>query len=110
MMNRFDDVQKFGREGMDRTMQSLGAVAHGWQSLAGEAAGSSQQSFEQGAAYLEKLMSAGSLEGAARAQTEFTKSAYGHAVDQGTRFAELYLDLVKNAVKPFEGFVPTAAK
>ncbi|MGH6925822.1 MAG: phasin family protein [Propylenella sp.] len=110
MINGFEDVQKTGRENLHRALESFGALSRGWQTLADETADYSKKSFEAGAAHLEKLMAAKSLDVAVEAQTDFVRAAYEKAVGQAARFGELYLDLVKDAAKPFEGFVPTVRK
>ena len=107
MINDFDSVQKIGREGMNRALQSFSAVSKGWQTLASETAGFSKQSLEDGAAHVEKLLGAKSLDVAVAAQTDFVKASYEKAVGQAARFGELYLDLVKDAAKPFEDLVAT---
>ncbi len=110
MMNGFEDVQKAGREGMNRAMESLGAFSRGWQALANETAGFSKQSFEAGAAHVEKMLGAKSIDVAFEAQSEFVRSSYEKAVGQAARFGELYMDLVKDVTKPFEDFVPSVKK
>ena len=110
MMNGFDTVQKVGQDGMNRAVQSFSAVSRGWQALASETAGFSKQSLEQGAAHVEKLMGARSFDVAVQAQTDFVKQSYERAAGQATRFGELYLDLITQAVKPFEGSAPIAGK
>ncbi len=110
MMNGFEDVQKVGREGMTRAMESFGALSRGWQTLASETAGFSKQSFEASAAHVEKLLGAKSIDVAFEAQSEFVRSAYENAVGQAARFGELYMDMVKGATKPFEDFVPSVKK
>ena len=110
MINGFEDAQKIGQESVNRALESFGALSRGWQTLATETAGFSKQSFEEGAAHLEKLFGAKSIDVAFEAQTDFVKSSYEKAVGQATRFGELYLGLVKDVTKPFEGFVPTAKK
>jgi hypothetical protein len=106
MINGFEDAQKAGREGVNRAMQSFSALSKGWQTLATETAGFSKQSLEDGAAHFEKLLGVKSFDVAVAAQTDFMKASYEKAVGQAARFGELYLDLVKDVVKPFEGFVP----
>ncbi len=110
MINGFEDVQKVGREGMTRAVESFGALSRGWQTLASETAGFSKQSLEESAAHMEKLLGAKSIDVAFEAQTDFLRSSYEKAVGQAARFGELYLDLVKETAKPFEGFVPTTKK
>ena len=110
MMNGFEDVQKASREGMTRAMESFGALSRGWQTLASETAGFSKKSFEDSAAHMEKILGAKSIDVAFEAQSEFVRSSYEKAVGQATRFGELYMDLMKEAAKPFEDFVPVGKK
>ena len=110
MINGFEDFQKAGREGMTKTIESFGAVSKSWQTLASETAGFSRQAFEEGAAHFEKLLGAKSIDVAFEAQTDYLRSSYEKAVGQVARFGELYLDLVKDAAKPFEGVVPAVGR
>ena len=108
MMNGIEDTQKAGRQAMDRTMQSFGAVARGWQALATETAGYSKQALEDGASHVEKLLGAKSFDVALEAQNAFLKSSYEKAAGRATRMGELYLDLMKDAAKPFEDMMPAS--
>jgi hypothetical protein len=110
MINGFDDVQKAGQENMNRALETFGALSRGWQTMADETADYSKKAFEAGAAHMEKLLGAKSLDVALEAQTDFVRASYEKAIGQAARFGELYLDLVKDAAKPLEGFVPTAKK
>ena len=110
MMNGFEDLQKVGREGMDRAVQSLSAFGQGWQALANEMAGYSRQAIEDGAAHLEKLTGVNSVDVAVEAQMEFLKVSSAKAIEQAARFGDLSLGLLKDAARPFEGFVPTTSK
>jgi phasin family protein len=110
MISGFESAQKVGQENINRALQSFGALSRGWQALANETAGFSKQSFEDGAAHLEKLLGVKSIEVAVAAQTDFVKSSYEKAVGQAARFGELYLDVVKDAAKPFEDLVGRVAK
>jgi phasin family protein len=110
MINGFEDIQKAGRDNMGRAMESFGAFSRGLQTMASETAGYSKQSFEEGAAHVEKLLGAKSIDVAFEAQSEFLRSSYEKAVGQAARFGEMYLDLMKEATKPFEGMVPTGKK
>ena len=71
MINGFEDFQKAGREGMSKALESFGAVSKSWQTLASETAGFSKASFEEGAAHLEKLLGAKSIDVAFEAQTDY---------------------------------------
>lgn len=110
MINGFDDVEKAGRANWHRTLESYGALSRGWQTLADETADYSKKSFEAGTEHLEKLLAAKSLDVAVEAQSEFVRASYEKAMGQAARFGEIYLDLVRDASKPFEGLVPTPTK
>jgi hypothetical protein len=110
MINGFEDAQKVGHEGVTRAMESFGVLSRGWQALANETAGYSKKAFEEGAAHVEKLLGAKSVDVAFEAQSDYLRSSYEKAVGQATRFGELYMDLLKDAAKPFEGFVPASRK
>lgn len=110
MINGFDDVQKVGQDNLNRALESFSALSRGWQTLANEAAGFSKQAFEEGTAHLEKLMGAKSVDVAMQAQTDYLRSAYNKATGQAARIGELYLDVVKDAAKPFETVAPITKK
>lgn len=109
MMNGIDDMQKLGKENMDVAMKSFGTFSKGVQSLAVELADYQKKSFEEGTAALEKLMAAKSLDKAIEVQTDYVKSAYEGMVGQMTKMSELYVDMTKDAYKPFEGVVGKVA-
>ena len=109
-MNGFEDLQKVGRDGMDRAVQSFSAFGRGWQALATDTAGYSKQAFEDGAAHLEKLIAVNSPDVAVAAQLEFLQASSAKAIEQAARFGDLSFGLLKDAAKPFEGFAPTTVK
>ena len=108
MMNQVD-IQKFGKDNVDAALKSLGAVSKGVQAIAVETADFAKKSFEQGTATLEKLLGVKSLDKAIEIQTDYLKHAYEGFVAQATRMGELYVNLAKDAVKPFEGMVAKTA-
>ena len=110
MMNGFDEFQKASKESMTKAMESYGALSKGLQAIAVESADFSKKSFEDGAAHMETLMGAKSFDVALEAQTDFVKSSYEGAVSQATKIGELYADLAKDTMKPFEGFFPNTGK
>lgn len=103
MINGFDDIQRAGMENMNRALQGFNVLSRGWQSLASETAGFSKESLEEGAAHLEKLSGAKSLDAALAAQAEYLRASYEKAVGQAARVGELYMDLVKEATRSVDG-------
>ena len=104
-----EDVQKFGKNGMDMALTSFGAWTKGAQAIAVEFVDYSKKSAECSAAAWEKLMGAKSLEKAMEVQTEYLKSSYEDFVAEATKLGELYVDLAKEAYKPFDGALAKAS-
>ncbi|MDQ0327270.1 hypothetical protein J2R99_003139 [Rhodopseudomonas julia] len=109
MMNAFEDLQKMSTLGMDKAMQSFGLVSKRMQAIASETADYSKKSFEDTAAHVESLMGVNSLDKAIEAQTQYARSSYEGAVAQATRLGELYVDLARDMIKPFEDFAAKRA-
>jgi hypothetical protein len=108
MFAQFDDLQKLGKEQMDVAMKAFGAVSKGAQAIAVELADYSKKSFEQGTAAVEKLAGAKTLDKAFEIQSAYLKSTYENLVAQTTKLGELYADLAKEAVKPYESLYARA--
>lgn len=104
MNQQIDQIQKLGKDNMDVTMKTFGAVSRGAQAIAVEATDYAKKSFEQGAATLEKLAGVKTLDKAVEIQTDYMKTAFEGFVAQSTRMGELYGNLAKDAFKPVEGF------
>jgi hypothetical protein len=102
MVKNMDEVQQFGKENMDATLKSFGAVSKSLQAIAIEVADYSKKVFEQGTVASEKLLGAKSLDKAFEVQSDYAKSCYEGFVAQSTKLGELYADLAKEAYKPFE--------
>jgi len=110
MINGFDDMQKFGKEQMDRSLASLEAVSRGVQALAAEVADYQKKSFEDGSAALEKLASVRSIDKAIEVQTDIARQSYETFVGRATKMTELYAGLARDAYKPFEGALKSAVQ
>jgi phasin family protein len=103
MVKNIDEFQQIGKDNMDATLKSFGALSKGAQAIAVEVADYTRKVFEQGTAVTEKLIGAKSLDKAFEVQTDYVKSSYEGFVAQATKLSELYADLAKEAYKPFEG-------
>jgi len=102
MVKNLEDMQKLGKDNMDATMTSLGAMSKGLQTIAVEMADYTKKVFEDGTAATEKLLGAKSIEKAFEVQSDYAKTAYEGFVAQATKFGELYAGLAQEAYKPFE--------
>jgi hypothetical protein len=108
-MKNLDDMQKLGKDNMDATLKSFGAVSKSVQAIAVEVADYSKKSFEEGSAAVEKLFGAKSIEKAVEVQSDFVKSSYEGFVAEATKLGELYADLAKESYKPFESYLVKAS-
>ena len=110
MINGFENFQKYGKDNMDLAMKSFGTVSKGFQAIATEVADYSKKSLEDGAAVVEQLLGAKSIEKAFEIQSDFAKSSYEGFIGEATKLGEMYVGMAKDAYKPFETAVAKAAK
>ncbi|MGD9924006.1 MAG: phasin family protein [Pseudorhodoplanes sp.] len=101
----FDEMQKYGKESVDAGMNAFSTLSKGVQTIAVESVDYTKKAFEDGTATMEKLFGAKSLEKAVEIQQEYVKNAYEGFVAQATKMGELYVDLAKEAYKPYEGYL-----
>jgi hypothetical protein len=104
-----EDMQKFGKSSMETALTSFGAWTNGAQAIAMEMVDYSKKSAESSAAAWEKLMGANSLERALEVQSQYLRSSYEDFAAEATKLGELYVDLAKQAYKPFEGALAKAS-
>jgi len=102
MIKNFEDVQKIGKDNMDASMKSVGAVSKSFQAIAVEAADYAKKAFEESTAAGEKLAAAKSFDKVLEVQTDYLKSAYEGFVAQSAKVGQLYVDLATELYKPFE--------
>lgn len=102
-MNQFETIQKLGKDNMDAALRTVGALSTGAQAIASETADYAKRSFEQGTAALERLVGARTLDKAFEVQADYVKTSYEGFVAQSTKMGELYANLAKEALRPYEG-------
>ena len=103
-----EDMQKFSKDSMETAMSSFGTMSKSAQAIAVEVVDYSKKSVEESAAAWESLLGAKSLEKAMEVQSAYLKSSYEGLVAEATKLGELYVDLAKEAYKPFEGAIAKA--
>ena len=102
MANSFEDFQKFGKTQLESASQTSQSFVKGLQVIAAETTDYSKKSLESGAAFLEKLLGAKSIESAIQLQTDYAKTSYADFVAQASKVSELYSNLAKEALMPIE--------
>jgi hypothetical protein len=108
MTQTFEDAGKYGKEFLDSGFASFTAVTRDAQAISGEASDYAKKVFETGAAAVEKLISAKSIEKVVEIQTAYAKQAYESFIAEATKIGELYADMAKDAYQPFEAVVAKA--
>ena len=102
MFSTIDDVQKLGREQIDGTLKSFGALTKGMQAIALEAADQSKSSFEAGTAAFERLLGTRTLGAAAEIQSEYAKASYESFLAYSRKIGDLLAETTKESLKPYE--------
>jgi len=108
MVKNLEDLQAVGKENVDATLKSFGALTKSGQAIAVELADYSKKAFQDGSSALEKLFGVKSLDKAIEVQTEYAKTAYEGFVAETAKLGELYTNLAKETYKPFEGMFARA--
>ena len=108
-MFNFDDANRKSKEAMDTVLRSYSDTAKGFQAIASETADYSKKSFQDAVTHFETLSSAKSFETVFELQTNYAKSAYETFIAEASKLGEMYANLAKNASKPYEAPLATAA-
>jgi hypothetical protein len=90
---------------VDATVQSFEGVTKATQAIATEIADYTKCSFEDGTKTMENLLGAKSLDQAFEVQSKCARAAYKGYVADASKLGELYTDLAKEALKPYQSFV-----
>lgn len=105
MTNNLYDFQKFAKAQLGVAGISAPPFVKSLQTIAAEATDYSKKSFENGAAFLEKLRGANSFENAIQIQSDYAKASCEAFIAQATKIGELYSDFSKEAFKPIESAI-----
>ncbi|HEY5130017.1 MAG TPA: phasin family protein [Bradyrhizobium sp.] len=95
---------------MAAAVASANTLSVDFQAIATAYGDYTKKSFEETKAFVEKLSGVRSLDKAIEIQTEFAKQAYETFVTESQKIRELYSDLAKQTLKPFEGLVANATR
>jgi hypothetical protein len=108
MAQTYEDFSKYNKEFVDNNLKSFASLSKSTQAIVTEASDYTRKSFESGSAFMEKLLTAKTLENAIQIQTDFAKQSYETFVAEATKIGDLYTELAKEAYKPFEAVVAKA--
>ena len=96
------DFQKMTQDQMQAANTAAMSVAKGLQSIAAEASDYSKKVVENGAALVEKLLGAKTVESAMQLQTDYARSAYEGLMAETKKLGDLYGAVAKDAMRPLE--------
>ncbi len=103
-MVKVEDFQQYGKEQFDTVVATANECQKNVQAIATAFSDYAKKSFEEGSAFIEKLVSAKSWDKALELQTEYARNSYELFVAESQKIGGLYADLAKQSYKPFEGF------
>ncbi len=106
-MFKFEDVQAYGKQGLDVWMESAAAMTKGLQTVAQEVSDFSRKSFETSTAVAQSAAGLKSFDQIAEVQQNFVKQAYESYVAEATKLGEIYVSTAKEAYRPFEAKAAT---
>jgi hypothetical protein len=108
MINSLADLPRLGKHNCDTALQLIAEWNRGWQAIAAETTDFASRSLEDGAATLEKLFSAKSIEHALEIQSGFAKRACDAYLHQFSKIGGMYANLVRDAYRPL-AWAPTGS-
>ena len=102
MIDSIDTVQTLGTEQVGPSTIAVSPFLEIVQAIAAEASDYTRRSLERGSSFVEKLFGATSFERALLIQSDYAGTSYAGLITYLREMDELYTNLVKEAVKPFE--------
>jgi hypothetical protein len=103
-MVKVEEFQRYGKEQFDAAVASATEFQKGVQAIATAVGDYARKSFEDGNAFIEKLIGTKSLDKAFEVQSEYARNSYEFFLAESQKIGGLYADLAKQAYKPFETF------
>jgi hypothetical protein len=95
-------LQKINKEIVDATLKTVTSVTKAIQSATAEVTDNAKQQSESVSVLTQKLLSAKTPERFLELYSDFAQNNYQNFVAQATKIGEIYSNLTKEAMKPFE--------
>jgi len=102
MINSFETFQTLRQQNVDTAIKMFGEWNKGWRTITAEMTDFTKRSFEDGAATVEKLLRAKSLEQAVGIQSEFTTRTFDGYIHELSKIGGMYAQLLKDSYEPLE--------
>ena len=104
------EQQQETRKQIAAAVASANTLSIDFQAIATAYSEYTKKSFEETKAFVEKLSGVRSVDKAIEIQTEFAKQAYETFVTESRKICELYSDLARQSLKPFEDLVANTTR
>ena len=95
-------IAELNKEGFEAAARSYEQWSKGVQALATRVTENTKKAFEDTTRTWEQIIGAKSVEQVIEIQSQYTKRAYDNYVAEAKKLSDLYVDVVRNATKPFE--------
>ena len=95
--NNLESFQKLSQQNMERALKILVEWQNGWRNISTEMTDFTKRSFEDGAATIEKLLTARSLDQAVAIQSDFTKRTFDAYFHELSKMGDIYTQLLKSS-------------
>ena len=102
MIKNFESFQRLGQQNVDTAIKMFGEWNKGWRTITAEMTDFTKRSFEDGAATVEKLLRAKSLEQAVEIQSDFTARTFDGYIHELSKIGGVYAQLLKDSCEPLE--------
>src|SRR5215469_7605728 len=102
MINNLETYQKLGQQNVDKALKIFGEWNKGWRTISVEMTDFTRRSFEDGAATVEKLLRAKSLDQAVEIQSDFAKRTFDGYFHELSNVGGIYAQLLKDSYEPIE--------
>ena len=110
MIKNFESYQRLGQQNVDTAIKMFGEWNKGWSTITAEMTDFTKRSFEDGAATVEKLLRAKSVDQALGIQSDFTARIVDGYFHKLSKIRGMYAQLLKNSYEPLEQGLQTSAQ
>jgi len=102
MINNFEAFQRLGQQNVDTAIKMFGEWNNGWRTITADMTDFTKRSFEDGAATVEKVLRAKSLEHAVGIQSDFATRTFDGYFHELSKIGSIYAQLLKVTYEPLE--------
>ena len=95
--NNLDNFQKLSQQNMVKALKIIGEWQEGWRTISVQMTDFTKRSLDDGAATVEKLLSAKSFDQAMAIQSDFAKRTFDAYIHELSKIGDMYAQLFKKS-------------